>query len=95
MASFKQAVITSGAELFIENVTGEPPIVTYGDVNKISWQPGQAKKFADYLMEPSDIGVEIDTSALLVPLLLKKGLLIVGAYTALIYGATKFLGKRR
>ena len=45
MASFKQAAVTSGLVLFIENVTGETPYVNYGDVNYISWKPGQAKKF--------------------------------------------------
>jgi len=93
MAGFKQTALTTGAVMFIENVTGQQPYVEYGEVNKISWQPGQAKIFADYLMEPSDAGVEIDLKPVISAIALKKGLIFLGAYTALVFGLTKYLGK--
>lgn len=95
MASFKQTAITQGAILFIENVTGEAPYVNYTDtVNYITWKPGQAKKFADYLMQPSDIGVDIALAPLLPSIIIKKAGVYILAYTAAIFALTKYLGKK-
>lgn len=95
MASFQQSAITQGAVLFIENVTGENPYVTYTDeVNYITWKPGQAGKFAQYLMQPSDIGVDIALAPLLPHIIIKKAGLYILGYTLAVYALTKYLGKK-
>ena len=106
---------TKGWQAWIKSATGEEAIlVRQPDKNVLQWKPGQAEKFSKYfdsmVFGPKETGktetrgygfgeVEINWKPVYMPLVLKRVLPVVGAYTLLAiaagWGITKLVGGKK
>ena len=102
--SLKREAVTQGWIFIIENATGQNPVVERSaSGNSISFRPGQARLFEQYLnkaistepeYDPDGINVDVALMPVLMPLLIKKTIGWVVAYTALAVIAGRYIWKR-